>query len=67
MCPGTDYKREDEVLLATVPRDAPRELVTGHLLSKPGAAASFRVYVVLRTENARASNVVVAQSPAHRA
>ena len=63
VCPGLDYNREDEVVLATVPPDAPRELVTGQLLSKPGTAASFRVYVVLRTENARASNVVSIRHP----
>ncbi len=63
VCAGPDYNREDEVLLAKVSRDAPRELVTAHLLSKPGTAASFRVYVVLRTENARASNVVSIRRP----
>lgn len=63
VCAGQDHNREDEAVLANVPADAERALETAELLTKPGAAASYRVYVILKTGNERASNVVVVERP----
>lgn len=63
VCAGPEYSREDEVVLAEVPAGAERVLETGLWPGRAGAAASFRVYVVLRTGNARASGVVVVRQP----
>jgi len=62
-CPGPKYAGEDERVVTRVPKDAPRELLTLDLLPKPGAVASYRVYVVLTTGNERASEAVTVDRP----
>ena len=63
VCAGPDHRRDDEAVLANIPAEAERSLETVELLAKPGAVASYRVYVVLKTGNERASNVVVVERP----
>ena len=56
--PGDVYHLDDEVQVATIALDAPRELLTDQFLSAAGQTASFKVYVVLTTENEAGSNAV---------
>lgn len=63
VCTGAKYDREEEVVVADVPAGGPCELETARLLGTPGAAACYRVYVVLKTGNERASNVVAVERP----
>lgn len=62
-CPGEKYDRAEEELLGSIPPDRERALETARLLETPGAAACFRVYVVLKTGNERASNPVPVLRP----
>ena len=54
--PGGTYNTDDEVAVATIDKDATRELLTDHFLTDPGQTASFKVYVVLTTDNEAGSN-----------
>ena len=56
--PGPDYSGDDEAVLGTVEKDEPREFRTDFALGTPGAVASFKVYVVLTTDNEAGSNAV---------
>ncbi len=47
------------VILATVPRGGPLTLLTAAGLSVPGAVASFKVFVVLESDNEKGSEAVV--------
>lgn len=60
-CPGAEYRKEDETVVGTISPEAERVLETGALLERPGAVACFRVYVVLKTGNERASNGVAVE------
>ncbi len=61
--PGPDYDGEDEVVLATIPKGAPRQFRTPFSLAEPGTAASFKVYVILSTGNEAGSNAVTVERP----
>lgn len=62
-CAGAEYHTEEESVLGRVPKDAPRELVLTDLLPAPHAVASYRLYVVLATENERGSATAVVTRP----
>lgn len=62
-CPGGKYDRAEEELLGKVPAGGERFLETARLLETPGAEGCFRVYVVLKTGNERASNPVPVERP----
>ncbi len=49
--------------MASVAKDAPREVLTLHGLGTPGSTALFRVYVVLTTGNERGSGTVAITRP----
>ena len=61
--PGATYSSDDEVAVATIDKDATRELLTDHFLTDPGQTASFKVYVVLTTDNEAGSNAVAVSRP----
>lgn len=61
--PGPDYLTEDEVVLATLPKGAPRSFRTAFSLAQPGTAASFKVYVILTTGNEAGSKAVTVERP----
>lgn len=63
-CAGADYHTEEESVLARVPKEAVLELTLADLLPAPHAVASYRLYVVLETENERGSATVVITRPA---
>ncbi|MES2439152.1 MAG: hypothetical protein V4584_08790 [Verrucomicrobiota bacterium] len=58
-CAGPEYRKEDEAVVGTISPEGERVLETGGMLGRRGAVACYRVYVVLKTGNERASNVVV--------
>ena len=63
--PGPEYDGEDEQVIATLPKGAsPREFRTDFSLAGPGMAASFKVYVILTTENEAGSEAVTIERPA---
>ena len=62
--PGGTYNVNDEVQVATVAKEAARTLLTDHFLTDPGQTASFKVYVVLTTENEAGSNARTVARPA---
>ena len=47
--PGPEYSAEDETLLASIAPGAPRSYNTAAGLAVPGAAMSYKVYVILNT------------------
>ncbi len=49
--PGPDYSTEDETLLATIAPGAPLTYTTAAGLALPGAAMSYKVYVILNTNH----------------
>lgn len=61
--PGESYEAEDEVVLAAVPPEGPRVLLTGFGLGAPGARAGYRVYVVLSSGRERGSAPVYVRHP----
>lgn len=64
VCPGPEYEGEEERVVKRVPGSAPeRVLLTLEALTEPGTEATYRVYVVLKTDNERASNAVTIQHP----
>ena len=63
VCAGPDHRRDDEAVLANIPAEAECAVETAELLGKPGAVATYRVYVILKTGNERASNVVTVERP----
>ena len=60
---GEDYDPEDDVSVAVVPKEGPRELVTPLGLGVPGGVVNFRVFVVLTTGNERGSNNLEIRRP----
>ena len=61
--PGSTYNSEDETVVGTVAKDAPREFLTSHGLGTPGAVAVFKVYVITLTGNEKGSNTVKITRP----
>ncbi len=61
--PGPEYNGDDESVLATIPKGAPRTFRTAYSLAAPGTAASFKVYVILNTGNEAGSNAVTVERP----
>ncbi|MES2439198.1 MAG: hypothetical protein V4584_09020 [Verrucomicrobiota bacterium] len=62
-CAGAEYSRDDERVIADISPEVERLLETAELLDRPGAEACYRVYVILKTGNERASNVVAVVRP----
>lgn len=58
---GDDYEDRLESTLASIEKDAPRELTTTQGFAEPGAKVAFKVYVILTTGNERGSNAVVVE------
>jgi len=63
-CRGEHYDKKKERAAGRVEKEGPRVFLTRLGLTKPGAAASFRVYVVLTSENERGSAPVTVWRPA---
>lgn len=61
--PGDDYDEDDEVVVATILPNAPRELLTDAGLTQEGASSSFKVYVMLTTGNEKGSATMVITRP----
>jgi hypothetical protein len=61
-CQGPKYVRKRETVVAKVAADAEPLLETSVFLTKPGSAASFKVYVLLKTGNAKGSTAVAVKS-----
>lgn len=61
--PGPDYVGDDESVIATVEKDAAREVFTDFALGTPGAMAGFKVFVVLTSGNEKGSNPVYVTRP----
>jgi len=61
---GTAYSTEDETVIASIPPEAPRELLTLAGVETAGATAKYRVYVRLTTGNEKGSNTVSVTRPA---
>ena len=61
--PGTSYHEEDEDVIATFAPGDPREFLTDHALTLPGATALFRVYVILTTGNEKGSSTLSITRP----
>jgi hypothetical protein len=62
-CSGSDYVNEEEETIATILPGSVLVLLTLAGLSLPGAAASFKVYVVLESDNEKGSGAVVVTRP----
>lgn len=62
-CAGADYSTNDETSLGTVLPSEPLEFLTAAGLSTPGSTASFKVYVILTTNNEKGSNTVTITRP----
>lgn len=62
-CPGSEYRTEDEMSVATHPAAGPPEFLTLTGLATPGATALFRVYVITATGNESGSNTVSVTRP----
>ncbi len=56
--PGPEYDGDDENVIATIPKGAPREHRTTYALAQSGAEVSVKVYVKLKTGNEAGSNAV---------
>ncbi|MES2657315.1 MAG: hypothetical protein V4689_01795 [Verrucomicrobiota bacterium] len=61
--PGPEYVGDDEVVVATIPKEAAREVRTGYSLPAGGSQASFKVFVVLTTGNEAGSKPVTVARP----
>ena len=62
---GADWDTDDAEVIATLPAGAsPREFLTDFGLNQPGAAATFSVYVFLKTGNIKGSAPMTITRPA---
>lgn len=61
--PGDEYESDDETVVAKIAPDAPREFLTDAGLTQPGAASTFKVYVILNTGNERGSAAMTVERP----
>ncbi len=62
-CAGPEYVRDDETLIAQIPPTDPLTIETRAHLSQPGSIASYRVYVVLTSDNERGSKTATVEWP----
>jgi hypothetical protein len=62
-CSGPEYVNEEEETIATILPAGPLALLTLAGLSVPGASASYKVYVVLDSDNEKGSGAVVVTRP----
>jgi hypothetical protein len=62
-CSGPEYVNAEEETIATILPGAPLVLLTPAGLSVPGAVASYKVYVVLETDNEKGSAAVAVTRP----
>lgn len=63
MSPSATYAPEAESILATLPGGGALEYLTDAGLPAPGSTASYKVYVVLDTDNESGSNAVAVTRP----
>lgn len=63
-CEGPAYDEEDETVLASQAPSAPRAWAGDFGLGGPGAAASFKVYLLTAQGHERGSNAVTVERPA---
>ena len=63
MSPSETYDPAAESILATIPGGGATEYLTDAGLPAPGATASYKVYVILTTDNERGSNAVAVTRP----
>lgn len=61
--PLETYDAEAESIVATLPGGGVTEYLTDAGLPTPGATASYKVYVILTTDNERGSNAVAVTRP----
>jgi hypothetical protein len=61
--PGESWEDDDASVVASILPDAPLELLTLEGLTQPGAAATFKVYVVTTTGNEAGSTAMTVQRP----
>ncbi|MES2657877.1 MAG: hypothetical protein V4689_04625 [Verrucomicrobiota bacterium] len=62
-CSGADYENDEEEIVATILPGAPLVFLTPAGLSVAGATASYKVYVVLETDNEKGSDAVAVTRP----
>ncbi|MES2440789.1 MAG: hypothetical protein V4584_17115 [Verrucomicrobiota bacterium] len=62
-CSGPDYVNSEEEIVATIPPGGPLIFLTPAGLSVPGAVATYKVYVVLESDNEKGSDVVAVTRP----
>jgi hypothetical protein len=62
-CPGPNYLTETEVVVGNVFPTDPLEFLTDSGLAASGNTASFKVYVILSTNNEKGSNTVTITRP----
>jgi hypothetical protein len=62
-CTGAVYENEEEEILVTIPKAGPLTHLTDAGLSVPGATASYKVYVVLESDNEKGSDAVAITRP----
>lgn len=61
--PGPEYDPEDETLVATIPAGAPRVYNSAAGFAIPGAAMTYKIYVVLDTGNTAGSEALTITRP----
>lgn len=61
-CPGDVYDKKEERLALSIHKDADRVALVRNGLVVPGAESTFKVYVVLTTDNERGSAAMVVRS-----
>lgn len=62
-CTSAVYHNDEEEILTTVPKGGPLTLLTAAGLSVPDAVASFKVFVVLESDNEKGSEAVAVTRP----
>lgn len=63
VCRGPSYDEDEAAVLANVDPEAPREVFTLDGLPQPGSQASYKVFVILTTDNERGSPPVTVTRP----
>ena len=62
-CPGPNYSTETEVVIGNISSTDPLEFLTDSGLAASGDTGSFKVYVILTTNNEKGSNTVTITRP----
>lgn len=62
-CAGPDYNKKEERVALRLPADGERVAVVRAGLEVPGAVASYKVYVVVKSGNERGSQAVAVERP----